>query len=345
MSSTRREWLGRHIGAALIVALSPWMGACSDDEQPPDPPPPEEEPGWEPAFDTSNAGSLSGVWGSGPDDVFIVGGTDAGGEIYHYDGATWSEMDVPDVPLLVWVYGFGPDDVYAVGVAGGMVHYDGASWSTVDTGATEDLWGVFGFTPNDLWIVGGDPFENDPLILRYDGSDFTPYPVPSSENPQGAKSLFKVWGIDGDLYAVGQKGLILTFDGSDWTAMPAGAQADQDFVSLWGTRSDHIVSVGGRGNARIAIFDGSGWETQAPDALGGLNAVHMVEDDLAIIGGILGFAGRFVPSTGEVVNEADGLTKLDIHAIWGDGGGTHWAVGGTFLDANHEGVALKRTTP
>lgn len=329
--------------ASTTAILATYALGCGGD--PPPDPPPAEEVRWESAFDTATAGSLSGVWGSGPNDVFVVGGTNSGGEIYHYDGSTWSPMEVPDVPLLVWVYGFGPDDVYAVGVAGGMVHYDGSGWSVVDTGTTDDLWGVFGFGPGEVWVVGGDPFDNPPIILSYDGSSFTTYPVAASDNPQDAKSLFKVWGIDGDLYAVGQKGLILRFDGTDWKAMPAGAQADQDFVSLWGTRPDHIVAVGGRGNARIAVFDGSAWTTEAPNALGGLNAVHMAEDDTAVIGGILGFAGSFVPSTGEVVYEADGLTDLDIHAIWGDGQGTHWAVGGTFLDNNHQGVALKRTAP
>jgi hypothetical protein len=329
----------RVFSSFLLVAAATGCG----DDAPVDPPPPGGEVTWTQAFDTSSSGSLSGVWGSGPNDVFIVGGTDAGGEIYHYDGSDWSPMQVPAVPLLVWVYGFGPSDVYAVGTGGGMVHYDGSAWTEIATTTTEDLWGVFGLNANEVWIVGGDPFDNDPLIFRYDGTDFTPFPVDAADNPQGAKALFKVWGIGSDLYAVGQKGLILRFDGSDWKAQSAGAQADQDFVSLWGTRSDHIVAVGGRGNARIATFDGGSWDTTAPDALGGLNAVHMAEDDVAVIGGILGFAGRYTPSTGAVENEADGLTNLDVHAIWGDGQGVHWAVGGTFLDANHEGAALKRT--
>ncbi|MCA9617540.1 MAG: hypothetical protein KC731_00875 [Myxococcales bacterium] len=327
------------------MALAAFVLTGCPEETETNPPPPDEEPKWEEAFDTSDAGSLSGVWGSGPDDVFIVGGSDDGGEIYHYDGTSWSPMTLPaGTPLMVWSYGFGPSDVYSVGLEGAMLHYDGSSWSAIDTGTTEQLWGIFGFSPSDLWIVGGDPFTDDPLILHYDGSTFTPHVVEASENLQGAKSLFKVWGIDGTVYAVGQKGLILRFDGSAWKAMPAGAKADQDFVSLWGTRADHIVAVGGRGNGRIATFDGQSWTTVAPNALGGLNAVHMVEDDVAVIGGILGFAGRFEVGSGEVVNEADGLTRVDIHAIWGDGQGTHWAVGGSFISP-HQGVALKRTAP
>jgi hypothetical protein len=207
---------------------------------------------------------------------------------------------------------------------------------------TEDLWGIFGFSRDDLWIVGGDPFAGDPIILRYDGSAFTPYTVDPSDNPQGAKSLFKVWGIGSELFAVGQLGLILRFDGTGWVGTPAGAQANQDFVSLWGTSPDHIVAVGGRNNGRIATWDGSSWNTIAPPALGGLNAVHMAEPDYAVIGGIFGMVGRFEPATGEVVTESDPLTRVDIHAMWGDGQGKHYAVGGTFLEP-HEGALLVRT--
>ncbi len=320
------------------LVLSVGAAGCSDDETTA---PPSGEPRWEEAFDSASAGSLSGVWGSGPDDVFVVGGTDAGGEIHHFDGSSWERMDAPALPLLVWVFGFGPDDVFTVGTDGAMAHYDGTAWSVIDVGTTEDLWGVFGFARDDLWIVGGNPFDGAPLILRYDGDTFTPYAVEPSENPQDAKALFKVWGIGSELFAVGQRGLILRFDGSAWKATGAGPLASQDFVSLWGTAEDHIVAVGGRNNARIAVWDGSAWDTVGPDALGGLNAVHMVSPDHAVIGGILGFVGRFEVASREVVREADPFSRVDIHAIWGDGAGKHYAVGGTFLNP-HEGIALVR---
>jgi hypothetical protein len=222
-----------------------------------------------------------------------------------------------------------------------MVHYDGMRWSRIETGRSEDLWGIFGFSPDDLWIVGGDPFDGDPIVLHYDGAIFEAETIAASDNPGGAHALFKVWGASGTLFAVGQKGLILGRSSDSWTTMSAGALADQDFVSLWGTGPDHVVAVGGRQNARIATFDGADWQTRAPDALAGLNGVHLSSEDLAVIGGVRGFLGRFEPSTGEVVREAEGLTELDVHAVWGDGAGRHIAVGGTFAEP-HRGVALIR---
>ncbi len=308
---------------------------------------------WDAAFDTSSAGALSGVWGTAPDDVFIVGGTDVQGEVYHYDGAAWSAMDVPKgLALLVWSYGFGPDDVYSVGVDGSMAHYDGATWTAIDTGTDADLWGVWGTSGSDLWVVGGVPDSGGDCgdeavdgektcIWHYDGSSLSPVAIGKGENDRGATSMFKVWGIDDKLFTVGQNGLVLQYDGSAWTRISAGAEANDDFVSLWGPSSDNIVAVGGRSSARIAHFDGSAWETTAPSGYGGLNAVYMLQDDLAVIGGIYGMVGTYQPSTGEIVEEGP-VSGGDIHAIWGDGAGRYYAVGGHFTDP-YTGVAYVRT--
>ncbi len=299
---------------------------------------------WEDAFDTSTAGSLSGVWGTGPDDVFIVGGTEAGGEIHHFDGAAWSPMTVPPgAGLLVWAYGFSPSDVTAVGLGGTVLHYDGAAWTALDSGTTEDLWGVWGTGPTDLWMVGG-PVDGtgDPVILHYDGAAFTPFPLDPAQNSRGASALFKVWGIGGTVFAVGQDGLVITWDGSGWVEVGAGPQADRDFISLWGTSPDHIVAVGGRANARIATWDGASWTTQAPSGMGGLNAVFMDDPAVAHIGGVNGFVGTFDVQSGAIQPEVP-TTTLDIHAMWGDGAGRVYAVGGTFLDGAHQGAAMVRT--
>lgn len=300
---------------------------------------------WEDAFDASNAGSLSGVWGSGPDDVFIVGGSEAAGEIHHFDGDGWSTMTPPSQSeLLVWVYGFSATDVYAVGLGGTVLHYDGSSWTALDSGIDVQLWGVWGSSSTDLWIVGGDIDQGEPVILRYDGSAFTPYALDPVQNSRGAHSLFKVWGIGGKTFAVGQDGLMIEFDGSQWVEAGAGPEADRDFVSLWGTSADRMVAVGGRANARIATYDGSAWSTFAPSGVGGLNAVFMDDPDTAMIGGVAGYLATF-DVDGQTLERETGTTTLDVHAMWGDGAGRTYAVAGTFLDGNHQGAAMVRTAP
>ncbi len=314
--------------------LEPGDGADTQDSG-------EPLPAWSSAFDTTGSGALSGIWGAAPDDIFAVGGDPEQATIYHYDGAAWSPMEAPAVPLLVWVYGFGPEDVYAVGVGGGFAHYDGERWAALDSGTEQDLWGIWGRASDDIWIVGGDIDDGEPVILHYDGERVAPYALDEAENVRGARSFFKVWGIGEALFIVGQRGQILRWDGGAWVDSPAGAEADDDFVSLWGTSEDHIVAVGGRSNGRIATWDGQAWTTEQLSGVPGLNAVSMQEPDEAVIAGISGWSGSFDPEA-DTIRADPVLTTLDLHAIWGDGQGRFYAVGGRFYDP-YEGVAFVRT--
>jgi len=298
---------------------------------------------WAEAFDASTVTALSGVWGSGPDDVYMVGGDATTGEVWHYDGAEWSkDTTVPVTDLLVWVFGFGPDDVWAVGEGGAVIRKTAAGWEQLDAGTTEPLWGVWGASANDVWIVGGSPEGDAPTLLHWDGSAFTPHVLDAAQNDRNAVAVFKVWGIGGRTFAVGQDGLIIEFDGSQWVQMSAGADANDDFVSLWGTSSDHIVAVGGRASARIATFDGSTWTTSAPTGIPGLNAVSMGADDEAVIGGVYGWVGTFDPFTDELRDENVVDATSDVHAIWYDGAGTYYGVAGHFTEP-YFGVPLVRT--
>lgn len=310
-------------------------------------PGPEDDTGtgpaatWTSAFDTSTAGALSGVWGSGPDDVYIVGGDAAGGEVWHHDGAGWTEQVVPDgAGLLVWVHGFGPDDVWAVGVDGTVLHSDGTTWTALDSGVDVDLWGVFGFTPDDLWIVGDTLTGATPYLLHWDGAAFTQVAVDPAQNDRGATSMFKVWGLGDTLFAVGDKGLVLRWDGAAWTRVSGGPDANDDLVSLWGTAEDRMFMVGGRANARLGEWDGTSWTTHMPSGVGGLNAVSVTADEV-VVGGIYGWVGTW-DEVADTLTQETLLTSLDVHAMWGDGAGHTWAVGGRFTDP-YEGVALLRT--
>jgi len=53
--------------------------------------------------------SLTGVWGSSANDVFVVGD-----RILHYDGTAWTEMASPASDWLNGVWGSSANDVFAV---------------------------------------------------------------------------------------------------------------------------------------------------------------------------------------------------------------------------------------
>lgn len=346
-SATGRLWLS----LSLLFVL----GGCPQSTTPTDttdntdqtadtqPAPPAATPkaaAWRAAFDASGVGALSGVWGSGPGDVFMVGGKPDQGEVYHWDGSTWRAMEVPNVPLLVWVYGFGPGDVWAVGVGGGVVHYDGAKWTALDAGTTEDLWGIWGRSSTDIWIVGGTAGGDKAVLIHYDGSTFTRMDLPA--NDRNAKALFKVWGIGSKTFAVGENGLIIELAGTQWVQVPAGPAADEDFVSLWGNREDNIVAVGGRSSGRIAVYNGTSWRTIKPSGVPGLNAVFMTDTGECVVGGVNGYVGQFDPLSDALTGEDSG-SLMTVHALWGDNAGRVYGAGGQF-STPFTGLALLRST-
>ncbi|MGD8586811.1 MAG: ABC transporter substrate-binding protein, partial [Chloroflexota bacterium] len=78
---------------------------------------------------TSGIGSASGVWGSAADDVYVVGRLGAGadpdsGRIYHYDGASWTQLtEAGGISGVQDVQGSGSHDIWFSLTDGRLLHY------------------------------------------------------------------------------------------------------------------------------------------------------------------------------------------------------------------------------
>ncbi len=147
------------------------------------------------------------VWGSGPDDVHVVG-TD--GLAMHWDGGEWNTWPAPvaDPLTLFTVHGSGPDHAVAVGGSGSGVtaHWDGSSW-TESSPASEQfppgLIGVYAHPTHGVVAVG-----NNGAMWRYDGVAWSADPQ-SAMMLDGLHSVFVeddggVWAVGGDLFALDQ---------------------------------------------------------------------------------------------------------------------------------------------
>ena len=65
---------------------------------------------------------LSGVWGSGPTDVYAVSPLS---QVLHYDGDRWKDLPIsPAWSIDIW--GSGSDDVYILDLYDGLHHFDGS---------------------------------------------------------------------------------------------------------------------------------------------------------------------------------------------------------------------------
>src|ERR1051325_5066887 len=139
-------------------------------------------------------GALLGVWGTGPEDVWAVGGQAGRSIIVHGDGSSWTPAQVNAPAILFSVYGFARTDVYAVGEGGLVLHFDGVAWTRIESGTTSPLFGVWGASGDDVWIVGGT--ADAAIMLRGNQHGFTPVlDLPSGLMPN---ALFKVHGFAAD---------------------------------------------------------------------------------------------------------------------------------------------------
>jgi hypothetical protein len=62
---------------------------------------------------------LSAIWGSGPDDVWMLGGA----VTRHWDGKAWTPMSTVTALIpLEGVWGSASNDVWIVGIGGAILH-------------------------------------------------------------------------------------------------------------------------------------------------------------------------------------------------------------------------------
>lgn len=133
------------------------------------------------------------VWGSGPDDVYVVGDK---GIVMHWDGAAWEELFVGAADDLVSIWGTGPDDIVAVGGRsnGIVARFDGTEWRTEFVSPLPGLNGVWMREPGVAHIVGLRG-----TLITFDADSFE-----ITEEPAGERLDFHaIYGVDGQVVAVG----------------------------------------------------------------------------------------------------------------------------------------------
>ena len=116
-------------------------------------------PGMTPMWTATTVGSstLTGVWGSSANDIYVVGTAPA--VILHSTdgGTTWKSTTPPGSPLgLYAIAGRSANDVYAVGATGGVaLHSTGNDvWTEETLPTTKDLFGVWVASTGDAFAVG-----------------------------------------------------------------------------------------------------------------------------------------------------------------------------------------------
>jgi hypothetical protein len=140
------------------------------------------------------------VWGSGPEDVWVVG---EAGTIWHRTGGAWTLASDPPVAhgTLLTVNGCAPNDVYAVG-SRDVLHYDGAAWKAEPVTLLNDVNGVSCGTragANEVLIVGFGGLKQ----RREGGVWIDDFGTPPFKDLHGAwvDPSGGLWGAGGDFVA------------------------------------------------------------------------------------------------------------------------------------------------
>jgi hypothetical protein len=167
----------RSLSAGLALVL---VGGCSPSVP------------WERVTDEVFEGvDIGRVWGAGEDIWVTVNRLDPPAtQVVHFDGADWRRME-GEFPEIRRMWASSPDDLWLAGDE--LWHWDGAGWSSVDLapalgGGSYEQGGVMGSGPDDVWVsVYTEGIEFDVShALRYDGQtwteahEFTPM---STDNP------------------------------------------------------------------------------------------------------------------------------------------------------------------
>lgn len=177
-------------------------------------------------------GSLSDLWASSPNDLWIVGDQAILG---HYDGTRWTGTRAGS-PFNVSVWGSGPSDVYALGTFD-LVHYDGTTWTNVDIHAGGDDARVFGTSASDVWVSGSSELNH------FDGMTWT-----TVETTGFVGDISAIWGpAPNDLWGVGSAGAIAHYDGKTWsevTHQAIGSPYLRQFLAVHGSSATDVWAVG-----------------------------------------------------------------------------------------------------
>lgn len=126
---------------------------------------------------------------------------DSTGDILHYNGADWSEIDSPiHNTYLSAIWGSSPDDIFVVSDEGDIFHFDGIRWRRTHSTVYSGLNSIWGSAPNDVYAVG-----QHFTVLHYDGTKW------QSMLHDGTyeDTFYRVWGrSESDVFFVGTGGAV-----------------------------------------------------------------------------------------------------------------------------------------
>ncbi|NIT39210.1 MAG: hypothetical protein GTN50_09075 [Candidatus Latescibacteria bacterium] len=264
---------------------------------------------WSHVSPTPPVSSIRALWGTANDDVFISHGF---GEILHFNGQEWQEMNSNTSMPLYGMWGAAPDDIYAVGSNEKIIHFDGNEWSSISGGLPRYSEFVCGLNRNNIYLGSSS------AVFRYDGSHFEELP-----NVLGRLQSFDVWGTSpSHLISVGANGKVFHYDGIRWDR--ADVPTDRTLRAVFGVGADAVWAVG---DGKMCIYyDGNQWIALYEDIGSNetFNDVWAASRNSVFIVGSSGTLARFGGGVWTFFNSG---TNQNLQRVWGTSPSNVYAVG------------------
>ena len=287
---------------------------------------------------TGTTGSIEALWGTGPDDVWAVGGW-VEPIVLHYDGTAWTlDTSVPRVDPMGY-YSLttrASGDLVLATRSGGMLQRTGGVWRPMQGQATYALRSLWGDSPQEVYAMGtavDGAGTSSTIVLQYDGARWT---LPHWRSRVGSRDG---WSGGSDLVLVNGADALHRFDGTAWEAWSIPVSG-ASLHALWGPSLDELWVVGGPlGSGQPGVFRRSGgswtpWTIDPPVTGVELLDVTGSGTELLLAVGTGGAALRrnaagtameaLVSGTTETLRSVWALSATDAFAVGDDGTIVRW---------------------
>jgi hypothetical protein len=289
--------------------------------------------------------TLYGVWGSGPNDIYVVG---LGGVILHSNGdGVWQPEASGTLANFVDVYGSGPNEIYAGAMSactdpgcapdggeapGGLFRSTGnGTWTDVTPSSVQFASSVWLYGSGEGYVAGANSAGDVLLHLHADGSS-TIEPLPLTKVGIG-----RVRGSSAnDVYILGGFGRIYHSSGDGhWSlqaATDAGAARFSDQIPAVWPVSAHDVYVVGENSLVIHSTGNDDWTQESVPQLSAIPVgvwASGPNDVYVVTGGDFETTGDILHSDGSGVWSVErGGVAPPLFSVWGSGSGDVYVVGG-----------------
>ncbi len=200
------------------------------------------------------------VFGFGVNDLWIAGGSDAGGFVLHYDGAEWSGTLLLGSSGWDAIWGVASNDLWLGGGEGQLRHFDGQTWHSYSLPDSVFINHISGNSANDVHAIGA-ALPGGVLTFtyyRWDGSDWTREashsPGDGSTGFYAAATIFR-----GQVYSTDVNSVTKRVSSGIWqvaTTVPGGSLYS---VSALGSADMCAGGKDASGNELVIHFNGSDW--------------------------------------------------------------------------------------